>query len=38
VTHRMPIGEVRIDEPKKRKADKPAANEPAATPHAGGAK
>lgn len=38
VTHRLPIGEVRIDEPKKRKVDKPAATEPAATPQAGGAK
>lgn len=38
VTHRMPIGEVRIDEPKKRKAGNPVATEPAATPQAGGAK
>ncbi len=38
VTHRMPIGEVRIDEPKKRAAQKPAATEPATTEKAGGAK
>ena len=38
VIHRMPVGEVRIDEPKKRKAEKAAATETAATPQAGGAK
>ncbi len=36
VTHRMPIGEVRIDEPKKRAKEKPAAAEPSPIPQPGG--